>query len=426
MRPILKLTLSLAILFCYSTANAQIWKKLQKKAENAVEKKLENKVENETKKTMDSILDPNQKPTNNTLENNDDNRIVSIPTNNQPQSSKLEVYRKFDFVPGDKLIFFDNYSQDFIGDFPSKWNTNGSGEVVKINKSSNKWLQLKSGHGITYIPLIANKLSDDYTIEFDLFTVGLEQNTSSNAKLYVTLDDNNGFTNGRDYAYTAIPFGQYRAFGLIVKNTNHGNLKVNTTVSADIRKPVLNTPHISIAVNKTRFRCWVNETKYIDIPQFIYKPEKIGFLKFNLHGLPDEKGNIFIGNLKIAEGGVDLRRKLMTEGRVSTNGILFDSGKAIIKPQSYGIIRQVSQVLQQEPSMKLNIIGHTDSDGNAAANLELSKERAEAVKKALNTIYNIPINRLQTQGKGANSPIADNNTSAGKAQNRRVEFIKVN
>ena len=79
----------------------------------------------------------------------------------------------------------------------------------------------------------------------------------------------------------------------------------------------------------------------------------------------------------------------------------------------------------QDDSIKLNIIGHTDSDGPDDSNLKLSKERAEAVKTALVNIYNISANRLTTEGKGESEPVAENNTASGKAQNRRVEFVKI-
>jgi outer membrane protein OmpA-like peptidoglycan-associated protein len=152
---------------------------------------------------------------------------------------------------------------------------------------------------------------------------------------------------------------------------------------------------------------------------------KLTSLKFNVNGIQDGKEQIFISNLKVAEGGVDLRRKLISEGKVSTNGILFDVGSANIQPQSMGIILQISQVLKQETAMKLNIVGHTDSDGSDENNLKLSKERAEAVKNALVSVYGISSDRLSSEGKGESTPVGDNSTPAGKAQNRRVEFIKI-
>ena len=148
-------------------------------------------------------------------------------------------------------------------------------------------------------------------------------------------------------------------------------------------------------------------------------------LKFELLYFKDGKERLFIKNLKVAEGGVDLRRQLIAEGKVSTNGILFDSGSAKIQPQSMGIIRQISQVLQQESSLVLNIVGHTDSDGSDEANMKLSGDRAAAVKDALVNIYGINAARLSTEGKGESQPVADNGSPEGKAQNRRVEFIKI-
>jgi outer membrane protein OmpA-like peptidoglycan-associated protein len=143
-----------------------------------------------------------------------------------------------------------------------------------------------------------------------------------------------------------------------------------------------------------------------------------------MNNFKDGKERLFITNLKVAEGGLDLRRTLISEGKVSTNGILFDSGSANIQAQSMGIIRQISQVLQQESGMILKIVGHTDADGEDTANMTLSKKRAEAVKNVLISVYNIDVNRLQTDGKGESEPMGDNTTSDGKAQNRRVEFIK--
>ena len=79
----------------------------------------------------------------------------------------------------------------------------------------------------------------------------------------------------------------------------------------------------------------------------------------------------------------------------------------------------------QDESIRLNIIGHTDSDGTDATNLQLSKSRAAAVKEVLITIYKISADRLSTDGKGETQPIGDNKTINGKAQNRRVEFVKI-
>jgi outer membrane protein OmpA-like peptidoglycan-associated protein len=74
--------------------------------------------------------------------------------------------------------------------------------------------------------------------------------------------------------------------------------------------------------------------------------------------------------------------------------------------------------------MKLKIVGHTDADGSDESNLKLSKNRADAVKNALVSVYGVSTDRLTSEGKGESEPVGDNNTPDGKAQNRRVEFIK--
>lgn len=347
---------------------------------------------------------------------------TDIP-DNPNVSDNLEIYSKFDYVPGDKQLFFDNFSQDFIGDFPSRWNTNASGEVVKINGEN--WFELKSGYGVFFVPDVKD-LPEDYTIEFDILTKGISRKTSSTARIFIVLSDDNKFKKGLEhYVEVSIPLGQYGAFSLRAKNYfNRGGGDVNTDIKADIRDEVLNRPHISISVTKNRYRLWINEKKYVDIPRFVQELNVLKYLKFHMNNFKDGEERLFITNLKVAEGGVDLRRKLLSEGSISTNGILFDSGSANIQPQSLGIVRQISQVLMQDESINLLIVGHTDSDGGDDTNLKLSKDRAEAVKNALVNIYNINGDRLTTDGKGESNPVADNSSTEGKAQNRRVEFIK--
>ena len=423
-------------------SNSQILKKLGKRAQKAAERTVERRVDREaSKKTdevLDSILEPGKKgkqppqtpnPPNqgggqenpNTNPGNSDNPGDGDAASNGPKT--IQVYSKFDFVPGDKQLFFDDFGNEFIGDFPSKWNTNGGGELVTLGDSPQKWLELKSGYSLFYIPDVP-QLPEEYTVEFDIAAVGLTRQTSSNAKLGIYFSDDDAFKRGDNFVYARIPFCQYSAIGITIENHVNRNREIYSTVQADLRKEILENPHISIAVNKNRYRLWVNEVKYIDVPRFVPSGSVLNTVKFHANGFNDETEQVFITNLKVAEGGVDLRRKLIAEGKISTNGILFDSGSANIKPESMGIIRQIYQVLQQDSSINLKIVGHTDADGADDANLTLSKNRAESVKNALVGVYSVDGNRLSTEGKGELEPVADNNSAEGKAQNRRVEFIK--
>jgi len=334
------------------------------------------------------------------------------------KAKELEIYRKFDFVPGDNILMADDFSLDNLGDFPSKWNTNGTGELATINQE--KWFKL-AGKSV-YIPDLSSNLPEDYTIEFDMLTV-VDKKTSSQAKLEIWLEDNKGFNSSKNMAMVEIPLCLFISVGFIIENKVAGNRVIRNTVEKDIRDILLQKNHISISVNGKRFRMWVNENKVVDIPRLV--PENIVSFKLHPRDIRDGIDNVFINNIKIAQGGLDLRGQLLENGKFSTNGILFDSGSANIQPQSMGIIRQISQVLQQESSMNLNIIGHTDADGNDATNMTLSEQRAEAVKNALVNVYNVDAARLSTEGKGESEPVGDNGTPDGKAQNRRVEFIKL-
>jgi outer membrane protein OmpA-like peptidoglycan-associated protein len=104
---------------------------------------------------------------------------------------------------------------------------------------------------------------------------------------------------------------------------------------------------------------------------------------------------------------------------------LFDVNSDKLKPTSYGTLKEIAAVLSENADVKVKIVGHTDSDGDDAKNLELSKRRAASVITALSKEFGISESRLESDGMGETKPVGDNKTAEGKAQNRRVEFIKL-
>ena len=131
-----------------------------------------------------------------------------------------------------------------------------------------------------------------------------------------------------------------------------------------------------------------------------------------------------IKNFRLAAGGDDKYNKIVTDGKFITHGILFDVNKSTIKPESMGALNEIAKLMKDHADLKFEINGHTDSDGKADANLKLSQDRAEAVKAKL-TEMGISNERLATKGFGATKPIDKNDTAEGKANNRRVEFVKI-
>ena len=115
----------------------------------------------------------------------------------------------------------------------------------------------------------------------------------------------------------------------------------------------------------------------------------------------------------------------MTDGKLITYGIYFDVNKDVVKPESYGTLKEIAGILNEVPGVKVKIFGHTDSDGDDTKNMDLSKRRAASVKVELAKSFGVNADRLETDGLGESKPVAPNDTPVNKALNRRVEFIKL-
>lgn len=115
---------------------------------------------------------------------------------------------------------------------------------------------------------------------------------------------------------------------------------------------------------------------------------------------------------------------LEANGHVVANGILFDTGKADVKPESGPAMQEIVKMLEQNPKMKIYVVGHTDNVGALPSNLELSRQRAAAVVKVLSTQYKVAADRLQPFGDGPYAPVASNDSEDGRSLNRRVELVK--
>lgn len=349
--------------------------------------------------------------------------LLSFAALKAQTDSDFKSYSKFDFVPGEEVLFYDNFANGSLGDFPVGWNTNGNGELVTVSNAEGKWMKLSSE--IFYRPQIKTKnFPENYTVEFDaiLTREDLEDGTD-----YIQIDL---FNSGGPYQFAArdgsgaaIQVGGHTisAYNFI----DAGPAGLETLIEKDIFKDKRSkVVHFSLSIQKERGRLYMDQEKVLDIPLFIPEgvlPNAIGLSA----GSYSETGNVFISNLRVAVGAPDMRSKLITEGKLVTRGILFDTNSDKIKSASYGTLKEIAQVLKDNPDVKVKIVGHTDSDGSDADNLDLSKRRALAVKNTLNKDFGIDLSRLETDGKGETEAVSPNTTSEGKANNRRVEFIKL-
>jgi outer membrane protein OmpA-like peptidoglycan-associated protein len=171
---------------------------------------------------------------------------------------------------------------------------------------------------------------------------------------------------------------------------------------------------------------YFNEEKVFDLPRAFPAGQTYSTVAFDLgSGMNNDIDRYFIRNIKLAVGTPDTRNKLITEGKFVTRGILFDVNSDIIRPESYGVLKDIAGVLSENSAVRVKIIGHTDADGDDKTNLDLSKRRAEAVKSALSKEFLIEAGRMEADGKGEGQPADKNDTPEGKANNRRVEFVKL-
>src|SRR5688572_10814792 len=414
-----------SMLMLTAFANAQILKKVTDRAKNRTEQNANNKVNNTVDKTVDDAMSPNKSKDKNSA---DTTKKQETTTEAKSESGPVsfKTYSKYDFVPGEKIIGFEDFSTGSIGDFPAGWNTNSAGEIVTVDGKPGRWLWItKPG---VFIPEFTDKYPEDFTFEFDL----LHGVPVSSASFHVALAELQSMDhlpswNTSQHTFKAgfhiTPTGQKEgaASTEIRKNgiTQSGN-QVNTELMSDAFNPV----HISIWRQKERVRIYVNQEKLWDIPKAISPDAKLNAILFPIVSAgPDTRH--YIGNLRLAVGAPDTRKKMLEQNKWVTHGILFDVNSATIKPESYGTLKEMANVLKEYADLKVKIIGHTDADGADVANLDLSKRRAASVKFALAKEFGIDESRMETDGKGEGEPIEKNDTSAGKANNRRVEFIKI-
>lgn len=115
---------------------------------------------------------------------------------------------------------------------------------------------------------------------------------------------------------------------------------------------------------------------------------------------------------------------LKASGHASVPGIYFDTGKAVVKPESKPALEEVAKLLKNDAALKLWVVGHTDSVGTVEDNMKLSQARAEAVAAELVSAHGIAAARLKGFGAGPLAPVASNDSEDGRAKNRRVEVVK--
>ena len=183
--------------------------------------------------------------------------------------------------------------------------------------------------------------------------------------------------------------------------------------------------HVAMDIQGERVRLWLDKEQIFDLPGAFSLATALNQLRFEMEQSSYSEGEVsyFISNIRIAEGRIDKRSKLLVDGRLVSSKIFFDTNSSRLTSDIDGVIDEVGLLMHQDSTIRIRIIGHTDSDGVPSKNLMLSKDRAEVVKKEIIKRYLISGDRIQTVGRGDLDLIT--RVDSEKAKNRRVEFVKM-
>ena len=396
---------------------------IERKVENRVEQKVDSTVNNAVDKTLDRLFNSKKKE-----------KKADTPVSAQADEVTIDAakakYAKSDFVPGDEVFFDDDFEHERLGEFPLRWELlDGYVETAAIGER--KVLAFTDNGIGQAMPNMKDKwdwLPEDFTVEYDLYIAPLSEDAESSLDIDLVF----GSRGQKDYynANSRVNF-IYREDGSCRLNwglkkpggdmysSGEKALGLSTayndyTPDSPVKAGEWN--HFAFSFNKRAFKGYINGVRLINIPSM----EAPGYLYFSSGSAYRFSG---ISNVRIAKGAVPLYDRLLSDGKIVTYAITFETGKADLKPESMVEINRVAKLMKEHPDLEFEVQGHCDNTGSDKVNDPLSQRRAEAIVSALADL-GISESRLTPVGKGSREPIAPNDTADGRAKNRRVEFVK--
>ena len=308
------------------------------------------------------------------------------------------VSTKFDFVPGDKVLFADDFTQDELGEFPVRWALKlGTFEVAEMK--GERWLRATSDDGRVRMKL-PGALPERWTLEFDFHAT----EPMGSALTVIGLD-----AQGAACWETNFPQGENVAF-------RSGEIFSSTKLEGAIP----GRHHVMLLARGPALKVYFDRQRVANVPDVTAAHGRPAELEFRLAA----QTGPMITNVRYAEGPAPAA-DLLAGGKLVTHGIRFATGSDVVQPESAPILRQVAAWMTANPAAKLSVTGHTDNVGSSPSNLDLSKRRAASVARVLGADFAIAADRLTPDGKGDATPMTPNTSAEGRAMNRRVEFAKL-
>lgn len=353
-----------------------------KKAKDKAKQKVEKKADEKTDEAIDGVLEGSP-------ESSEQAETAAAGARGKPGEG---VWLNYDFVPGSRVLFYEDFSDESVGNFPRRLEfVSGNMEVAEWE--GRRWLRAGSPSDFE-VPL-PETLPERFTVEFVYFS---GRNTSA-----LTI-------------YCADKSHPYVTFKPHISGIRGAGVSATTRTD---NPPFNEAPFdCRIMADGDYVKVYANEIRTANSPKApLGRSDR---LLIHLHGT--NSNPVMITNLRVAGGAKKIYDQLIELGSVILHGILFDTNSDAIKPESTPTLKEIGQMMENHPDLKLAIEGHTDDRGDDEFNQDLSERRAEAVRVYLSDHHDISGDRLVARGHGETKPIDSNETSQGRKQNRRVEL----
>jgi OOP family OmpA-OmpF porin len=322
-----------------------------------------------------------------------------------------KVWENYDFVPGSRILFYTDFSEDRVGNFARgvKY-VSGPGEVVERDGIK----VLRATGAVQFLVPVGKMLPQRFTLEIDAIA-------PAGGVLTRAVQFEGGARWVADAKSAAVSWNPHGAF---YEGSGKNMSESGSPIPADMKGDVTNTvAHLRVLMDSGYFKMYVNERRLYNIPELAFRRDSV--IRIALNGGEGDDAAVYLTSIRVAESETDvLYDALAAKGRWVTQGILFETGKADLRPESRPVLKEIAGTLKKYSDLKILIEGHTDNVGSSASNLTLSEGRAGAVKAALVAEFGVNADRITTKGLGDTKPAVPNATAAGRAQNRRVEIVK--
>ncbi len=345
----------------------------------------------------------------------------TVTTTDKQGNTDYSAYKEFDFVPGEDILFFE----DFADRSKNRWGAYDTHQLNILNHDGKNWLEVKSG---SFYPLGLKILPKNFTLEFDVYTP--DENAGSLDIRFLDKSQASALNDPWLDNCSMIdlsPVTQMPKTGLgsYKKKINNDEVNPQNEFRFFSWQPESGNHYarISLVAENNKMSLWVNKEKVMENTDF-FVTNREHLLAFHLQNYFVAENRMYLTNFRLATGTANPKKEIVTEKKFVTHNIYFDVNSDVIRPNSYAVLKQIAESIQEIEGQIL-IVGHTDSDGNDNANLILSQKRAASVKRALVNEFGIDSNRLSADGKGESVPLNKNASPAEKAENRRVEFVKL-